>query len=115
MKLLFLFLTFLSFVYPLSNEETSVDPEIAFMDKVEKNYKYFSVIKNMIMKATNRLKLFVKSLFLFIFVGEELILVSICHKTDKNTCKTQYYEKNSVTSFLGTGHRPGGGGADVHR
>lgn len=45
MKLLFLFLTFLSFVYPLSNEDTSVDPEIAFMDKVEKNYKYFSVIK----------------------------------------------------------------------
>ena len=67
------------------------------------------------MKATNRLKLFVKSLFLFIFVGKRLILVLICNKTDKHTYKTQYYEKKSITSFHGTGHRPGGGGADVHR
>ncbi len=46
MKLLFLFLTFLSFIYPLSNAESqSGDPEIEFMDKVEKAYESYSIFK----------------------------------------------------------------------
>ena len=46
MKLLFLFLTFLSFIYPLSNSESqNGDPEIEFMDKVEKAYESYSIFK----------------------------------------------------------------------